>query len=1757
MSASAAFASPAPSGPAADFHTSFETKDAQPLVSTPSGAPVNVSGASAFPVGSLLGHVAHVSATAENAPGEVASNLADNDPSTKWLAFATTATITYQLDAPQKVAAYSLTSGNDSPGRDPKGFSIAGSSDGTTWTTLDTQAAQSFSGRGATNSYKVAAPAAFSQYRLVITQNSGDPITQLADWGISDGTTGAPPASPITTVVGSGPASGPNIKQGVGFTGAKALRYGGRHLADGPASATNVLYDDLSLSIAKNTSLSYKIFPVLGGDLQYPATYAAIDLQLSDGSLVSASKYGLVDGHGDGISATQQGASKILYADQWNSVRIDLSSLAGKTVTKVLFTYDNPSGKATTTFQGWVDDIAVAEATSVSTKDGLVSYVDTRRGTNSSGGFSRGNNIPAAAVPNGFNFWTPMTDASSQTWLYNYASSNDANNLPTLQGIGVSHEPSPWMGDRNQLAILPATPGAPAAPAATTTAPDASLAARALEFSHDDEIARPDLYSVKFTNGMTAAVTPTDHAAVMKFSFPGDTGSVLVDQVAGTSGLTVAADGTVSGWVDGGSGLSTGTSRMFVSGRFDRAPAANGTAAGNRASARYATFDTSSDKTVELRLATSLISLAQATNNLDQEVTGRSFDAVHDAAVKAWNDRLGVVKLQGASDDQLATMYGSLYRLNMYPNSQFENTGTTQKPVYEYASPVAPQIGAATATTTNAQVKKGKIYVNNGFWDTYRTAWPAYSMLYPKLAGQLMDGFVQQYKDAGWIARWSSPGYADLMTGTSSDVAFADAYIKGVDTKDALSAYDAALKNATVLPISSGVGRKGLDTSIFLGYTADTTGESVSWALEGYINDYGIGQMAAKLAKDPSVPASRKPQLREESTYFLAQAKQYVELFDPSIGFFQAKNPDGTFQQKAADYDPEAWGGAYTETDGWNFAFHAPFDVAGLASLYGGSAGLVKKLDQFFATPETATKPGGYGGTIHEMLEARDVRMGQLGMSNQPSHHIPYLYAAAGAPSKTQAVVREITRRLYAGSDIGQGYPGDEDNGEMSSWYIFSSLGFYPLGMASDTYTIGSPLFKEAVVSPLGGNRLTIQAPANSASNIYIQNATLNGKKLQTTSLSADAVRNGGTLRFDMGSSPSKWGAVAPAAEKVPVPLVDATKAGYGTVSSSDGTDLTALTDDTSRTAVTFSSTKPVVSYSSAEGPLKVTSYTLTNGAAGSSPTAWTLQGSNDGKNWATVDKRQGQTWPWQTQTRPFEIANASAYSSYRLSITATTDGKAPTLSELELLTDSTATSTGFAVSPRPGVTGTVGTALSAPLAAVSGSVASTAKATVDFQDGKGPTTATLSRSALGAYDVTAPHTFAAAGTYAVKVTATAGKRTASADVTVTVARTAPSLTGAFDSVCLASTGNAGSCDGEGNAFSAASLASHGFVQGTTVAVPGTALTFDLPKVAPGSPDNATGNGQVIPLDLGSDVTQVSVIGTANEHPQDTVGTLTYSDGSTSALPIQFGDWTAAAKAPAFGNIVVATSDGRFSGGAPGDSTLAAIYATAPVTLPTGKKAVSLTLPVQTGAITATGRIHVFAVATNGTRVSVPALTVTPAAGVAAKATVAFTGPLATVAGGRPGSAGYSATVNWGDGTATTTGTVSSTGSITGTHTYAASGTYRVTVTADDGTGSSAVVVTAQVAAAPPVYKPSLSVSPSGALREGSVFVIRGKGYAPGERITLTVKGVQVVTKAVADRSGAFAAAGIVPRRLAAGSYPVSAKGATSAASATVQVRVK
>ncbi|MDN5727678.1 MAG: glycoside hydrolase family 92 protein, partial [Propionibacteriales bacterium] len=621
-------------------------------------------------------------------------------------------------------------------------------------------------------------------------------------------------------------------------------------------------------------------------------------------------------------------------------------------------------------------------------------------------------------------------------------------------------------------------------------------------------------------------------------------------------------------------------------------------------------------------------------------------------------------------------------RLNLYPNSGHENVGTADQPVIKHAVQSSDSTPSSTPTETGSQVVDGKVYVNNGFWDTYRTAWSAYSLFAPDKAGELVDGFIQQYRDGGWVSRWSSPGYANLMTGTSSDVAFADLYVKGIPGIDAGDTYAAALRNATVAPPgtdpdNTNVGRKGNHRAPFLGWTPSSVSEGVSWGLEGAINDYGIANQAKTMAEDPATPDRDRQRLREESAYFFERSRNYLNTFDPAVGFFQGRSSDGAFKSTPDEYDPRVWGNEhdYTETNGWNFAFHVPFDGNGLATLYGGRQGLADKLDEFFATPETGEFPGSYGGVIHEVREARDWRMGQWGFSNQVSHHIPWMYLYAGQPAKTQAIVRETLQRGYLGSEIGQGYAGDEDNGEQSAWYLLASLGLYPLQVGSGNFVIGSPLFTKATVDLGNGKRLVVNAPKNSNQNVYVQNLRVNGRVHPDTWISYEDLADGAVLDFEMGPEPSRWGTRGAAPPSVSEPntdrpaIADVTGPGRGTAVGSGADDVAAAFDDNSRTEVRLSGTDRSLTWTGS-APATVDFYTVSSGAeTGAYPTAWELQGSNDGKTWTTIDERTEQEFSWRRQTRPFRLAEAVSYERYRLGFTG--PESATTVSEVELLASS------------------------------------------------------------------------------------------------------------------------------------------------------------------------------------------------------------------------------------------------------------------------------------------------------------------------------------------------------------------------------------------------------------------------------------------------------------------------------------------------------
>ena len=864
-------------------------------------------------------------------------------------------------------------------------------------------------------------------------------------------------------------------------------------------------------------------------------------------------------------------------------------------------------------------------------------YVNTLRGSNSGGGYSRGNTFPATAAPFGFNFWTPMTDANSTSWIYDYTKSS-------IQAFTISHMPSPWMGDRQTFQVMPQTGSVVV-----------DRASRAAAFSHANETARAHSYSVTFNSGLKTEIAPTDHAASWRFTFPGTASYLLFDTVNGLNGsLTIdRANGVVSGYTDHSTGWGPAP-RMYIYAKFSKAIADSLNVSGQRAVTSWVRFNTSPGEQVTMSIATSFISVAQAQSNLAQEIGAKTFDTVRLESESAWNAMLGKIEVEGATDDQKTILYSNMYRAFLFPNSAWENVNGTPS----YASPYA----------SGNPVKTGKVYVNNGFWDTYRTTWPLYSLLMPTRAGEMLDGFVNGYKDGGWVTRWSAPGYANIMVGTNSDVIFADAYLKGVRNFDVSAAYDSMLRNATSYSSDPARGRKGMDRSIFLGYTPqDYVGESASWSLEGYLNDFGIAQLAQALGKT------------DDAQYFFNRSLNYVNLYSSSVGFFRGKNSNGTWRTADADFKANRWGCEYTEGNAWHYSMLAPQDGQGLANLYFGRSGLANKLDALFSAPRDYDV-GCYGGTIHEMLEAYDVNMGQYGHSNQPVHHTLYMYSYAGTPWRIQQRVRDVLNNQYkSGLGTGYGYLGDEDNGEMSAWYLFSAMGFYPVSMGRPEYAMGAPYFSKMTVHLENGRDIVINAPNVSDTNRYIQSATLNGAAYTRNYLPHSALSNGATLSFTMGSAASTWGGGASdvptsltTGSAAPQPLADVAYTGSVSASgenSASGEGIVQAFDNNSQTKWLAFQAAPWIGIA-LPAAKTVKMYTLTSGNdfPGRDPKSWSLLGSNDGSSWVTLDTRTAQDFPWRFQTRAFALNNTTAYSQYRLQVTTNHGDVNTQLAEWELI---------------------------------------------------------------------------------------------------------------------------------------------------------------------------------------------------------------------------------------------------------------------------------------------------------------------------------------------------------------------------------------------------------------------------------------------------------------------------------------------------------
>ena len=744
----------------------------------------------------------------------------------------------------------------------------------------------------------------------------------------------------------------------------------------------------------------------------------------------------------------------------------------------------------------------------VFSQDDFTQYVNPLIGSDSAPELSNGNTYPAIALPWGMNFWTPQTGQMGDGWIYTDKNSG-------LVGIRQTHQPSPWINDYGAFSIMPI-----------------SGELRVLENDRKSQFNNikvlPHYYKVELIDSKTIVeLSPTKRSAHFKFEFSKNSKShVIIDAFFKNSTVKVIPEENkiIGVSKNNSGGVPDNFSNYFIiefNTPFDDFGTWNGKGetysidelSGDHVGS-YVSFLNNENNIVEARISSSFISHDQAKINLDREIPNlQSFEKTKELAKESWNNELSRIKIKPAIEDNfnnkkeyfkaheiansnVIKFYSSFYRTLLFPREFHEYNAEGEQVHY---SPY------------NGKIEKGPLYTDNGFWDTFRAVFPFYTLMYPEKLGEILQGImVNPYKESGWLPEWSSPGHRDCMIGSNSASIIAEAYLKGINNFDIETAYKGIINSSNNEGPLSSVGRKGVKEYNSLGYIPFDTSvnESVARTLEYSYNDYCIWRLAEKLERP-----------EEEITRFKNRSFNYKNVFDSSTNFMRGKSSNGNFE---SPFRPDKWGGVFTEGSAWHYTWSVLHDPQGLINLMGGRENYVRKMDQIF-TSDPSSDYSYYGFKIHEILEMEIGGMGQYAHGNQPAQHAIYLYNYAQEPWKTQEKVRYVMDNLYgSGAD---GYCGDEDNGQTSAWFVFSSLGFYPVAPVTGQYVIGSPLFEEVTIELSNGKELKINAKNNSAKNIFINDFKLNELESNKNWLDHADLRKGGVIDFEMSSTPNfNWG---------------------------------------------------------------------------------------------------------------------------------------------------------------------------------------------------------------------------------------------------------------------------------------------------------------------------------------------------------------------------------------------------------------------------------------------------------------------------------------------------------------------------------------------------------------------------------------------------------------------------------------------------------
>ena len=733
-----------------------------------------------------------------------------------------------------------------------------------------------------------------------------------------------------------------------------------------------------------------------------------------------------------------------------------------------------------------------------------------------------GHTYPGASLPWALVHVSPDCHTTGWTYAAGYTWADN-----TIMGFSHTHYSGVGMTSGGDILFQPTVGNKLQITPGTADNPDEGYRST---FDHSEETAYPGYYSVVLRDyNIKVELTSTRRVAFHRYTFPETTNANIIIDLGhqiGTapqpddSHIMIASDRRIEGYRNSPTGkvfFCAEFSKPFLYyGTFDlgRSTPESGSGifpyksgeTGKRIGA-FVNYSTSENERITAYVALSYVSLEGARKNLEAEKGDGDFDRVRKEALETWNAELSRIEIEGAGPEQKEIFYTALYRSLL---SQ-----------YIYQDVDGKYFGMDGKVHEAADYD---FYGSFSCWDTYRSQHPLLTIVAPERVNDFLKSIEAKIRDFGWLpAQHFANIYRESMVGDHLVPVIVDGYLKGHTGFDAGFVYNAMKTKALEMPkppVPLSSGRSGLEYYLKLGYTpVDKVTESVSNTLELAYDDWCIAQMARAMAKE------------DDYRMFMERAKNYVNVWDSETEFMRPRKEDGSFLEMAGGkeqdivekdghryyryFDPLLVGVRpnrhYTESNAWQYIWSVQHDINGLISLFGSNEGFNRKLDTFFSMDPSITGPKYIGvvGTI-----------GQYVHGNQPSHHVAYLWNYSGEPWKTQYWTRQICEQLYRPGPGG--LCGNEDMGSLSSWYVLSSMGFYPVTPGSPVYSIGSPLFGKTIIRPAEGVEFIIEAKNNSSENRYIQSATLNGEVLNIPEISHADIMKGGRLTFVMGPEPNK-----------------------------------------------------------------------------------------------------------------------------------------------------------------------------------------------------------------------------------------------------------------------------------------------------------------------------------------------------------------------------------------------------------------------------------------------------------------------------------------------------------------------------------------------------------------------------------------------------------------------------------------------------------